>query len=125
MYHTNYNPYLKHLNDVFCKNDIDKFKQNFDNEIQTRLKQIDDFVAQAEQRIKIVEEYEQNKQFCILGSTYKEGRTKNILLIIRYEDFTQRDERYSFNTIKEMRTKLAELKEKYNWVDWSGFNEEI
>ena len=125
MYRTNYNPYLKHLNDVFCKNDIDKFKQEFDNEIQTRLKQIDDFVAQAEQRIKIVEEYEQNKQFCILGSTYKKGITKNILLIIRYEDFTQRDERYSFNTIKEMRTKLAELKEKYNWVDWSGFNEEI
>ena len=63
MYHTNYNPYLKHLNDVFCKNDIDKFKQKFDNEIQTRLKQIDDFVAQAEQRIKIVEEYEQINNF--------------------------------------------------------------
>lgn len=125
MYNRNYNPYLEHLKDVFCETDINKFKQKFDNEIQTLLKQIDDFVAQAEQRVKLVEEYEQNKRFCILGSTYKEGRTKNILLIVRYEDFTQRDERYSFNTIKEMRLKLAELKNKYNWVDWSGFNEEI
>lgn len=125
MYNRNYNPYLNYLKDVFCEADINKFKQKFDDEIQTLLKQTDDFVAQAEQRVKLVEEYEQNKRFCILGATYREGRTKNILLIVRYEDSTQRDERYSFNTIKEMRLKLAELKNKYNWVDWSGFNERI
>ena len=61
MYNKNYNPYLNYLKDVFCEADINKFKQKFDNEIQTLLKQIDDFVAQAEQHVKLVEEYEQNR----------------------------------------------------------------
>lgn len=39
--------------------------------------------------------------------------------------FSDRDERYSFSLISDMRKKLSELREKYSGVDWSGFTEEI
>lgn len=55
----------------------------------------------------------------------KDGKNKLILLIIRYPDGTQRDERYSFSKISEMRSKWEELKETHAEVDWSKFCEDI
>ena len=44
-----------------------------------------------------------------------------IFLIKRYPDQSQRDERYEFNKIADMRKKMIELEEKYSDSDWSNF----
>ena len=48
-----------------------------------------------------------------------------IFLIKRYPDQSQRDERYEFNKIADMRKKMLELEEKYSGVDWSKFERYI
>lgn len=84
-----------------------------------------DFIDRANERIKWIKECEENKRYSILGRLYKDGRNKGIMLIIKFEDGTQRDERYTYTKITDARIKLEELKEKYSGVDWSKFEEEI
>lgn len=105
--------------------DLEKYKKIFEKNIEDKKKELSDFVDRANKRIRWVEECEANKNYCILGGTMKDGRNKSILLIVRYPDGTQRDERYSFNKISEMREKLQELKTVYNGVDWTKFTEEL
>lgn len=105
--------------------DLEKYRKIFEKDIENKQKELSEFVERANKRIKWVEECETNKNYCILGGTIKEGRNKTILLILRYPDGTQRDERYSFNKISEMREKLQELKTDYSGVDWTKFTEEI
>lgn len=118
----NYNSYLQ---SICTEQDFKKYKKFFDEDIAKQQKALEEFVVKAEERLNIVKQYEDNKQFVILGSTMKDGRNKEILLIIRYPDGSQRDERYSFGSIADMRSKLAELKETYSDVDWSKFEEDI
>lgn len=110
---------------VMTEQDLEKYKQYFEKDIFDKQKELQEFVDRANARLKTIKEYDKNKQFVILGSTHKDGRKKEIMLIIRYPDGTQRDERYSFDKIAELREKLAELKEKYSGIDWSQFYEEI
>lgn len=110
---------------VMTEEDLIRYKRQFEKDIADKQKELSEFVDRAHKRLKQLREYEENKQFVIVGGLRRKGREKEILLIIRYPDGTQRDERYSFDKIAELRTKLEELKEKYSGVDWSGFDEEI
>lgn len=110
---------------VMTEQDLEKYRQYFEKDISDKQKELREFIDRANARLKIIKEYDKNKQFVILGSTHKDGRKKEIMLIIRYPEGTQRDERYSFDKIAELRIKLEELKEKYSGVNWSGFDEEI
>ena len=117
-----YAEYDKRINTV---DDLEKYKRYFENDIKTKQKELEDFIDRANKRISVVKQWESEKQYKILGSLHRDGGNKGILLIIRYKDGTQREERYSFGKISEARTKLAELKNKYVDVDWSDFKEEI
>lgn len=86
---------------------------------------IEAFITRGKERIRRIKEYEENKDYKILGSTYRDKQKKCILLIVRYPDGSQRDERYEFSKIAEMRKALAVLREKYKEVDWSQFHEDI
>lgn len=86
---------------------------------------IEAFITRGKERIRRIKEYEENKDYKILGSTYRDKQKKCILLIVRYPDGSQRDERYEFSKIAEMRKALAALREKYKGVDWSHFHEDI
>ena len=117
--------YLDYVNKVMSVKDLEKYQKFFEEDIINKQQELLDFIEQSKERIKTLEEYEMNKQYSVLGHTDRDGRNKYILLIIRYVDKTQRDERYTFSNIKDLRVKLKELKEKYSGVDWSGFTEEI
>lgn len=110
---------------IITEQDLKKYKQYFEKDIADRQRELEQFIERANERIELIKKYEEDKQFIILGHTYKDGHKKEILLIIRYPDGTQRNERYSFDKIAELRAKLDELKEKYSGVDWSKFEEEI
>lgn len=110
---------------VMTEEDLRHLKSQFEKEIEEKQKDLIEFVDRAHERLKQLKEYEENKQFVIVGGLRRKNREKEILLIVRYPDGTQRDERYYFGKIAELREKLAELKEKYSGVDWSGFDEEI
>lgn len=52
-------------------------------------------------------------------------RKKEILLIKRYPDQSQRDERYEFDKVADMRKKMLELEDKYSGADWSKFERDV
>jgi hypothetical protein len=110
---------------IINEEDILKYKYLFEEEIEDKKRELAEFIDRANERVKLIKEWEENKKFSILGHLGKNGRDKEIMLIIRYNDGTQRDERYTFNKISDARVRLAELKEKYTGVDWSKFEEEI
>lgn len=110
---------------IATESDLEKYKEYFLKDIEDKKKELDEFINRANQRIARLKEYEMNKQYSILGGTHRDGKKKEILLIIRYNDGSQRDERYSFDKVAELRIKLSELKEKHSDVDWSKFTEEI
>lgn len=118
----NYELYDTKINSV---DDLKKYKTLFENDLAEQQKKINEFVERANKRIEWIKECEANKNFRILGSTFKSGKNKEILLIIRYPDDSQRDERYSFTSITELRIKMEELKEKYSGVNWDDFRYEI
>ena len=117
--------FLQYVTSVTDIQDLHRLKEKFNEEIKNQQDQINEFVIKSKERIALLEQYEKDNQFFVLGHTTKSGRKKEILLIIRYPDGTQREERYSFDSIKDMKLKLSELKNKYNKVDWSKFEEEI
>ncbi len=117
--------YADYDNKIFTDSDLEKYKRFFEKGIEEKKKELENFVEGAKKRIEWIKECENNKNYSILGRTFKDGRNKEILLIIRYPDGTQRDERYSFSKISEMRDKLSELEGVYSGVDWSKFEHEI
>lgn len=117
--------YADYDSKVFTTVDLERFKKYFEGDIKKKQEELSDFIERAEKRLQWVTECEANKNYSILGRAMKDGKNKLILLIIRYPDGTQRDERYSFSKISEMRSKLEELKETHAEVDWSKFCEEI
>ena len=118
----NYALYDTQINTV---DDLKKYKTLFENDLEEQKRKIDEFVERANKRIEWVKECENNKNFRILGNTFRNGKNKEILLIIRYPDGSQRDERYSFSKITELRSKMSELQEKYSGVSWDEFIYEI
>lgn len=110
---------------IYTDEDLLRRVAYFEKDIANKQKELSEFIKRANDRVSWIKECEENKKYCIIGRTYKDGRDKGILLILRFEDGTQRDERYSYNKIGDMKIKLAELKEKYSGVDWSMFDEEI
>lgn len=119
---TRYNEYDRMIHN---EKDIQKYKNMFERELEDKRKELSEFIERAEKRVIWLNECEENKQYCIIGGLHKKGKNKDILLIIRYPDGTQRDERYSYPKISDLRNKLVELKYKYTGVDWSNFDEEI
>lgn len=117
--------YADYDSKVFTTLDLERIKKYFEGDIKKNQEELSDFIERAEKRLEWVTECEANKNYSILGRTMKDGKNKLILLIIRYPDGTQRDERYSFSKISEMRSKLEELKETHAEVDWSKFCEDI
>lgn len=118
----NYKQYDKY---VYTKNDLEKYLERFNKDIEQQKQEIIEFEKRAKERIALINNWEQQKNFIILGRTYKDGKKKGILLIRRYPDQSQRDERYEFDKIVDMRKKMLELEEKYSGVDWSKFESEI
>lgn len=117
--------YADYDTQVFKMADLEKYKKYFEEDIKKKQKELSDFVERANKRLEWIAECESNKKYSILGGTMKDGKNKLIMLIIRYSDDTQRDERYLFSKISEMRNKLQELKELHSGADWTKFHEEI
>lgn len=118
----NYEQYDRY---VYTKSDLDKYLEKFNRDIEQQKQEIIEFEKRAKERIALIDNWEQQKNFIILGRTYKHGKKKGILLIKRYPDQSQRDERYEFDKIADMRKKMLELEDKYSCVDWSKFIKEI
>lgn len=110
---------------IYKEEDILNYKRMFEKDIAERQKELSEFLDRANDRMKWINSCEEDKRYTVLGRTCKNGKSKDILLIVRYEDGTQRDERYSYSKISDMRDKLEELKTKYCGVDWSQFIIEI
>ena len=110
---------------VYTKNDLEKYLERFNKDIEQQKQEIIEFEKRAKERIALIDNWEQQKNFIILGRTYKYGKKKGIILIKRYPDQSQRDERYEFDKIADMRKKMLELEDKYSGVDWSKFEREI
>ena len=110
---------------VCSDEDILKYKYLFEKDIADKQRELVEFIDRANKRVRLIKEWEESKKYSVLGHLSKNGRDKEIMLIIRYNDGTQRDERYSFNKIGDARVKLDELKEKYSGVDWSKFEGEL
>lgn len=108
---------------VMTNDDLRKLKLLFEQDIINKQSELEAFIDRAEKRIAWINQCEIEKKYTVLGNCYKEGRNKNILLIIRYEDGSQRDERYFFTKISDVREKVKELKSKYSGVDWSDFRD--
>lgn len=117
-----YDDYVK---SIFNENDMGTYIEVIEKDILERQEAKLDFISKARERIEKIKEYEESGKCEIVGRTFKEGRKKCILLIVRYPDLTQRDEHYEFTKISDMRIKLAELKEKYSAFAWDKFREEI
>lgn len=109
----------------FTQEDLDWFVKKFYKDIEEQKQQILEFEKRAKERIILINNWEKQKNFIILGNTYKDGKKKCILLIKRYPDQSQKDEKYEFDKIVDMRKKMLELEEKYSGVDWSKFKMEI
>ena len=117
--------YADYDNKILTEKDLDRCIILFEKDIEDKKKELEAFIDRATKKLEWVKECENNKNYCILGGTFKSGRKKEIMLIVRYPDGTQREERYSFDKISEMRDKLSELEDKYTGVDWSKFEHEI
>lgn len=118
----NYKQYDRY---VFTQKNLDRYLEEFNKDIEEQKQQILEFEKRAKERINLIDNWEHQKNFIILGSTYKNGKKNVILLIKRYPDQSQRDERYEFDKIVDMRKKMLELEEKYSGVDWSKFKKDI
>lgn len=118
----NYKQYDKY---VYTKNDLEKYLEKFNQDIEQQKLEIIEFEKRAKERIALINNWEQQKNFIILGRTYKRGKKKCILLIKRYPDQSQRDERYEFDKVADMRKKMLELEDKYSGVDWSKFERDV
>ena len=118
----NYEQYDRY---VFTQKNLDKYLEEFNKDIERQKQEIIEFEKRAKERINLIDNWEHQNNFIILGSTYKNGKKNVILLIKRYPDQSQRDERYEFNKIADMRKKMIELEEKYSDSDWSNFVREI
>lgn len=114
---------------IMSEDDIEKYKQLFEADIEETIKrkrkELADFIERAEKRVSYINEHMLNKDYRILGRTYKEGNKKCILFIIQFPSGLQISERYESNYVSDIRKKLSELKQKYCDVDWSRFEEEI
>jgi len=110
---------------IYNEEDILNYKRIFEKDIAEKQKELSEFLDRANNRLEWINSCEKDKKYMILGRTCKNGRNKDILLIIRYEDGTQRCERYSYTKISDMKNKLEELKIKHVGVDWSQFVNEI
>lgn len=114
----NYKQYDRY---IYTKNDLEKYLEKFNQDIEQQKLEIMEFEKRAKERIALIDNWEKQKNFIILGSTYKNGKKKCIFLSKRYPDQSQRDEKYEFNKVADMRKKMVELEEKYFGVDWSKF----
>ena len=110
---------------IYNEEDILNYKRMFEKDIAEKQRELSEFLDRANDRLKWLNACEEDKRYIILGRACKNGKNKDILLIIRYEDGTQRAERYSYSKISDMRSKLEELKNKYSNVDWSQFVDEF
>ena len=119
MYYKQYDRY------VYTKNDLEKYLKKFNQDIEQQKQEIIEFEKRAKERISLIDNWEKQKNFIILGRTYKSGKKKGILLIKRYPDQSQRDEKYEFDKVADMRKKMLELEDKYSGVDWSKFERDI
>lgn len=117
--------YAIYDNKVNSVEDLEKYKKHIEKDIVDRQKELEEFVKRGNQRIQWIEECERNNNYRILGSAFKDGRNKSIVLIVRYPDGTDRTERYSYTKVTEMREKISELKKVHSGVDWSEFRVEI
>lgn len=102
-----------------------KYKEYFEKYIEEKKKELEQFLLRGNERIEKIKEWEAAKNYKILGRLFKDGRNKEIMLIIRYPDGTQKDKRYIFSKASEARDKLEELRKFHSGVDWSLFEEEI
>ena len=110
---------------IYYEKDVIEHKRLFEKDIADRQKELSEFLDRAVTRVEWINKCEQEKRYSISGRTYRDGKNKNILLLIRYEDGSLRQERYSYVKISDMRSKLNTLKSKYDGVDWSKFTDEI
>lgn len=114
-----------YLDKICTEQDLNVHVDAFQKEIQRQQQNLQLFIVKARERLNKVSEYEQLKQYKVMGGVYRVGKQKGIVLIIRYPDGTQKTERYYFDKIADLRVKLAELRSIHSDVDWSGFDEKL
>lgn len=117
--------YMNFIKKVNTTEDIKKYKKLFEEDIVKKQKELINFISEAEKRVKWVCQCEVEHNYKILGHMCRNGKNKYIMLIKRYPDGSQSEEKYEYGKIKDCREKLKELQEKYNGVDWSQFTNEL
>ena len=118
----NYKQYDRY---VYTQQDLDIYLEIFNRDIERQKQEIIEFEKRAKERIVLIDNLEKQKNFIILGRTYKHGKKKGILLIKKYPDQSHKDERYEFDKVADMRKKMLELEEKYSGADWSKFERDV
>ena len=69
----NYKQYDKY---VYTKNDLEKYLERFNKDIEQQKQEIIEFEKRAKERIALIDNWEQRKNFIILGRTYKKQEKK-------------------------------------------------
>ena len=107
----NYEQYDRY---VYTKNDLEKYLEKFNQDIEQQKLEIIEFEKRAKERIALIDNWEQQKNFIILGRTYKDGKKK----------FSQNDDGSPHDKNKKSPgdppTKVLErLREETDW-DWQA-----
>lgn len=69
----NYKQYNRY---VYTKKDLEKYLEKFNQDIEQQKQEIIEFEKRAKERIALIDNWEQRKNFIILGRTYKKARKK-------------------------------------------------
>ena len=110
------------LKRIFDEEDAAQIIKEYKQEVEKIESYIKLLQEESKQRILTVNRYMDNSDYQVLGRVLKHGKEKFILLTLRFPDGTQRDYRFYFNTIKEVRIKLSKLKNTLKG-DWSQFED--
>lgn len=70
----NYEQYDRY---VFTQKNLDKYLEEFNKDIERQKQEIIEFEKRAKERINLIDNWEQQKNFIILGRTYKNGKKKS------------------------------------------------
>ena len=72
--------YADYDNKVLTETDLERYIMIFEKDIEDRKKELEGFIDKANKRIEWAKECENNKNYSILGRTFKDGRKKSCLL---------------------------------------------
>ena len=94
-----------------------------EEEIEAMVKELEEYKAKGEERLKQLDEWIDNKEIKFTGEIRKVGNgIKELKIIIIFPDETQRIYSLSSNKVEELRDMVNKMKYFYSDYDWSAFD---